>query len=533
MHSIEVALAVDFARRGITAILVALLVMISLPLWLFAAMDHDGILVSTSREAVALHVTLTLALGFGAAVAVYQAQGQITRFFVRPVSTQRLVACQMLLAMSTIAVMYLCAASLINLRGADWPLIGPALFLATALACSLAVIWTLEGSVIAQLAGCLALNVPLAIWFNRCYGATIMGEWKVMWHQPTAMELMTLLAISAAAYVVAVVGVKRTRRGDVVNLAWVVATWDRLSLQRRGPARFPNPLAAHLWCQWQQKMCMLPAYLVAFFFVLMLTLRFTGFVDMDNMLQVLLALPLMHLLLIFPLLFGLMLGNSGNGQRKGEMKFVFATLPVTDGFLAKTILWNCGQMLAWAWGVWLIGLVIIGGFSYLSGYETEVKRAFVPEMPSIVETLPLLLLPLTSWTIAALVATVVSTGRLWLFFTALVTIFTLGLGLSMLQGIISPQLFEWIILGGAMLSGTLYILVSLWAFVAAYQRRHISSRDILLGTVFWIVTTLVVVLAWPLPQSQLVWLWHCLGCLALSVLPIAAMPLAVHWNRHR
>jgi hypothetical protein len=278
---------------------------------------------------------------------------------------------------------------------------------------------------------------------------------------------------------------------------------------------------------------MVPAYLVVFFFVLMLGLRFTGYIDADNMLQVLVALPLIHLLVIFPLIFGLMLGNLGNGQQKSEMKFVFATRPVTDGFLAKTILWSCAQMLAWAWGVWLIGLVVIGGFSYLAGYQAEVKRALLPEMASIFEALPLLLLPLTSWTIAALVATIVSTGRLWLFFTILVTIFTLGLGISMLQSIISPQLFEWIMLGGAAFTGTLYMLVSVWTFVAAYQRRHISSRDVLQATVIWIVATLVVVLPWPLPQSQLVWLWHCLGCLALSVLPIAAMPLAVHWNRHR
>jgi hypothetical protein len=28
-------------------------------------------------------------------------------------------------------------------------------------------------------------------------------------------------------------------------------------------------------------------------------------------------------------------------------------------------------------------------------------------------------------------------------------------------------------------------------------------------------------------------LWHGLGFLALSVLPFAAMPLAIRWNRHR
>src|SRR5262245_22288378 len=102
MRSVESALAVDYLRRGAIMFPLILLGMVGLPIWLLSVLGVGRALGPASQESVVLHVTLTLSLGFGAAVAVFHAQGRLARFFMRPISSARLVTCQMGLGMATI-----------------------------------------------------------------------------------------------------------------------------------------------------------------------------------------------------------------------------------------------------------------------------------------------------------------------------------------------------------------------------------------------------------------------------------------------
>src|SRR5689334_20281963 len=118
MRSIEVGLAADYARGGIGTIRVGSLAITALPWWMSLAFRYAGVLAHDSREAIVLHGTLTLMMGFGAAIAVFQAQGKLARHFIRPISAARLVACQMAFGIVTIVAMYVIAASTLNLGGA-------------------------------------------------------------------------------------------------------------------------------------------------------------------------------------------------------------------------------------------------------------------------------------------------------------------------------------------------------------------------------------------------------------------------------
>ena len=223
MRSIESVLIVDFFRRGWMGILAAVLAMIALPVTVLSGIWRVAGVAPASGPAVAMHVVFTLMTGFLAACAVYVAEGSLARFYIRPISTRRLVAWQMLVGVVTIAVMYLAAATMINLGGYGWPLWGPALFLATAFACSQAAIWTLEGSSVGQLLGCLGTLIPLVTWFRLQYGDLHAGETLQMWNGPSAVQVLLLGVIMCAAYGVTVAGVNRTRHGDMLNFSRLLA----------------------------------------------------------------------------------------------------------------------------------------------------------------------------------------------------------------------------------------------------------------------------------------------------------------------
>lgn len=539
MRSIEIALAADYARRGLWIIPVVLLTIVALPVWLFTAFRYDGALAADSREAVALHVTLTLMMGFGAAIAVFQAQGKLARHFIRPISSARLVACQMALGLGTIVAMYTIAAGVLNLGGARWPVIGPAMFLAATLACALAVIWSLEGSVFGQLIGCIATTLPMTYWFHRCYGATLLGEWDRMWQNPTAGEALMLGSITLAALGVAVLGVSRTRRGDVWDFAALRQWWERQSAARSTACAFASAAAAQAWCEWRQKFGILPAVFVVCFLLFLQSLWAYGFVETREMLEIARNLPLVILMLVMPMIFGLVAGNCGRESGRTNMRFVLATRPVTDTFLGLAILRNCAAGLLTSWGTWLVMMAGVYGLTYWVGYREEVRQAIWPEGMTLQQYAALaFIFVLISWTFTALMAGAVATGRSWLLIAMLVTFFSLLLVFALLKTYLREDHFAQVLAGWYAVSGTAFLLGTAAAFVAAVRTHLMTTSAAVVCLAAWLVISGVALSSSTmytahLPARDWAFLWQCLGWLALSILPFAAMPLAIRWNRHR
>lgn len=535
MRSIEVALAADYARRGQWIIPVILLTITSLPMWLFAAFSQDGVLAPAAHEAVALHVTLTLIMGFGAAIAVFQALGKQARHFIRPISAARLVACQMLFGALTIAGMYLIAASVLNLGGVGWPLVGPALFLAATLACSLAAIWTLEGSVVGQLLGCIAVAVPLTFWFSRCYGAQSFGDWKEMWSNPTVSDALSLGGLMVAAYGVAVVGVSRVRRGDAWDFAALRQWWERQFSSNATACTFANPQLAQGWFEWRQKLTIVPPILVSCFLVFMAALWAFDLLPMKEFLEVARTLPLVVLMSVLPLILGLVAGNCGQESGKTGMRFVLATRPVTDTFLAMAILRNCVACLLWSWGTLLIGYVAIAGVLYWSGYREDVLRVVWPQGSTVQQfALTGLIVGLISWTFTSLMATLVAAGRPWLIVCLLALFFGLLITFALLRQWLADSYYEPLATSWKLFSGILFLGLTVAMFIAALRQRLIGVLVVVPCVAFWLALSSVVTFVnWPSSLNQPTFVSQCIGLFSLSVLPMAGMPLAVRWNRHR
>jgi hypothetical protein len=537
MRSIEVALAADYVRRGMLIIPVILLTITALPMWLFAAFSRDGVLAPAAHEAVALHVTLTLVMGFGAAIAVFQSLGKQSRHFIRPISAARLVGCQMTFGVVTIAGMYLIAAATLNLGGAGWPLMGPALFLAATLACSLAAIWTLEGAVLGQLLGCLAVTMPLTFWFSRCYGAQSFGDWKQMWLNPTAGEALLLGGLAMAAYGVAIVGVSRVRRGDVWDFAALRQWWDRQFAGQMIAKSFANPQSAQVWFEWRQKMTPVPAILIGSFLLLMVALTTFGLMQAGELLEVARTLPLVVLMLVMPMIFGLVAGNCGLESGKTGLRFVLGTRPVTDTFLAMAMLRNCAVGLLLSWGTWLSGFAVIASMMVWMRWtgSGNVLQIVWPEGSTLQNHVAIgCVVVLISWTFTSLMATLVAAGRPWVIVCLLTLMFGLLLMFALLKQWLAESLFEPLLTGWYLVSGILFLGLTVAMFIAAVRQGLIGAMVVVPCLALWLAMTGIATYgSWPSSFYQPTFLCQCIGFFSLSVLPFAGMPLAVRWNRHR
>jgi hypothetical protein len=414
-------------------------------------------------------------------------------------------------------------------------LVGPSLFLAATLACSLAAIWTLEGSVFGQLLGCIAVTMPLTTWFSRCYGARSFGDWKQMWLNPTAGEALLLAGLALAAYGVAIVGVARTRRGDVWDFSALRQWWDRQFASNATARSFTTPQLAQAWCEWRQKMTLFPAIFVGCFMVFMVALWVFDLVRTTELLEVSRTLPLVVLMLIVPMIFGLVAGNCGTESGKTGMRFVLATRPVTDTFLGMAMLRNCVAGLLLSWGTWLIGFVAIAATLYWSGHQEEVIQAVWPKGSTIQQYAAMsFILVLISWTFTSLMATLVAAGRPWLMVSLLTVMFSLLLVFALLKQWVSDYQFEMLTDGWWIVSGTIYLGLTVAMFVAAVRLRLIGASVVVPCVAAWLLMTGVMLYSNWLPVfHEPAFLWNCICFLSLSVLPFAGMPFAVRWNRHR
>lgn len=533
MRSVETALTVDYLRRGAIAFPVALLTMIGLPIWLLSVLDARRTLEPTSPESVVLHVTLTLSLGFGAAVAVFHAHGRLARFFMRPISSARLVTCQMGLGMATIALMYVITATIVNVLGVQWPVIGPALYLATSLACALAAIWSLEGNVLGQLVGCSASTIPLLIWFNRRYGATYIGDWDQMWLNPTAGEALTLCAVAAAAYGVAIRSVANVRRGEIWDFAAFFEWLENIFRSGAATAKFGSSWRAQVWCEAREKMVLVPACLLGAALLVAGAAWLSGELPSQDFMSFALVMPVVAMTTVMPLVYGILVGNCGQEKRPG-MRHVLATRPVTDQFLAAALLRTAAAALVWAWSAWLVGIVVVTGLVYLADGQEMIGRVLSSRSSAIGSALIMVIgVPFLSWTITTLLGSLIATGRTPLVVAVIGLVITGWFSFGLLKGYAPQHISDLVVHIWLMASGTLALAGTLWAFVAAARQRLISTSVIIPAVAVWGLLGGVAIYLWQLERGHFVWLWHVLGVLALGIFPLAAMPLAVRWNRHR
>ncbi|HEV3004324.1 MAG TPA: hypothetical protein VGX78_07670, partial [Pirellulales bacterium] len=349
MRSIPWTMTCEMLQHGRWGLLAAALGANLLPAILLTALRYDGALVRGDPSQVVIHVALVQINMFLFAAAVFAAQGHPSRLYAFPVPTSQLVAWHLLPAMVAVAIESLASTAVLNaVFDLGWPLWGPALFVAVALAWVQAACWLTEKTAWIVVAMTLVAAV-FGLWFKSRYGA-IFSQPSHYWMEVTPLEITTVLALAMAAYATAVVGVGRNRRGEPVPSLGIIAWFDRVfDPAPNAGLRFRTPAQAQLWFEWRKKGWFIPGMvvfciLVGFGAWLMFSRRAddlcVGFVAGGALLS------------LMGLIAGMIIGNVGPNDANFEIGSFLATRPMTSAHMAQSVLKMAAKSALMAWFIW-------------------------------------------------------------------------------------------------------------------------------------------------------------------------------------
>ncbi len=460
------------------------------------------------------------------------------RNFTLPLTTRALAGWPMLYGTFAIALTWLATASFV-LRpvGIDVPLWWPAVFLASCLAWVQALSWrpfALPGL------RTVAVEVPIVVL------VAIFSIYLVFDLTEPVVSLLLGCTI-LPAYVVAVRGVARARRGDQPEWQWLTACArniaERFSLRGRGFATWSR---AQVWYEWRRGGLGLPitvGLVILFLVILNIIIRH----DPHSPLR----FPV--ILLIIPLCVsawaGTRLGVCGVHRRRKPIPPIpqfLATRPMTSAGLVWAKMKAAAISVAIVWVMTLAAIVLMilltASWGELAGQWNMLSKDLSAVQKAVIITLgPVFLLAVT-WRLAISEMFLGLTGRTWVGVICVVVII---LPLIVIGSLIGHKLAEhpeyhadllaalpWV-LG---LATTLKLLLGAWLVRVAVRRRLIEARLVKRLLVAWLLTTagLAGLLCWLIPDGLAS--WHLITACVVLVMPlvrISLAPIALAWNRHR
>ncbi len=536
MQSIPIAMTWELLRRGRWRLLIGALAANGLPAIILGSLRLEGGLSPSEPSTIMMNyiVMQINMLIFGAAV--FAVQGKPSRLYALPVSTATIVAWHLLPALIVMIVESgLSTLALNALFGLGWPLWGPAIVLAVMLVALDAAIWLTEKSAWTVVAIAL-VAAAFGFWFKSRFGP-LFSPPKHLWTELTASEVVTMAAAALCAYFVGVLAVARNRRGDRLPEIGIVAWLDRmLDPAPALGAPFSSSHAAQFWCEWRRKGWAMPAAVVLLFsFGLAIWLIFSR----DPLVLIGGIVAGGGILSLLGFVGGLLIGNCGPNDANYEMGQFLATRPMTSTNMARILLRTAGLSTLIAWVEWVIaGLVVYG---ILWAFQWQAKLAMDRDLNLAWWYFPASLLG--PWVVAAVGASILVTGRTKPFVAMGTALLVSWLGLLIFAKLCltwpaREELFRDVAVAG----GAVLIALTVWMFVVARRRAMISSTVVLASLVGWIVLCLLAAILGPRDSAEQfrmfatfpwqVWLVIA-GLLGLVVVPFAAMPLAIAWNRNR
>ena len=480
-----------------------------------------------------------------------------TRTFTLPVSTATLVAWPMLQGTAAVALTWVAWAGLVlRPAGMDVPLVWPALLAAALLAWLQALVWQpfpLRFLRIIVAAGVLAL-------------IDVGPAFALAYELPPVVLAGALALLLPAAYGVAVVGVARTRRGDVPTWTW--PSWVGAALGSRRPRRgapFSSPLQAQTWFEWRMRGMAFPV-MVGLVAVVWMLIALTG--AGEQVVAILASTGGTHgtatavaaltapgvLLAVF--LPGILVLAGVAGTEMGGVAFVdqkrpggtsgchpfLALRPLTDGELVLAKLRMAVRATLTGWSI-----VLLAAFLYLgpTGKWRELAAAPLIQAHSALEVgcglaAGLGGLVLLTWILMVSSLWIGLMGRCWLNVAVGAAVAAVWAPLMLLAYWLAgrPGLLAALATALPYIAAGIVVLKLLlagWLARVLWRRGLVGPRALATAAVVWtgVAVGAVAVLGW------LTWGQASLAAVALGVvlvLPLnrfAAAPLALAWNRHR
>lgn len=544
MRSIPLAMTWEMLARGRWAFLGGLLGANVLPILLFSALQHERFSeIEDQSYALTLHVAMMPLSMVTFAAVVIGAQPTLTRLNAHPIPTSTLVAWRLLPGMVLVALGSIASCAFLNATfSLHWPLWGPALFIAAAIAAFQATLWLTEGAErnggdaiwVALALGLLAL--VLGLWFKARYGP-IFDFPRHYWSSVTPGEALTLVAIMIVSYWGGIKGVARSRCGEPPYSFGVPLWLVRLNrfelpfdMSTDGTSVFRIPQQAQSWFEWRLKGWAIPAvsvFVPSVWVAVWSIACVLANADLRTLFQGFLVIG--GALSIAGVLGGLTMGNLGASDKDHQIGSFLATRPMTTVAIAYTVLRVAGESLLLGWSIWATSFFSLWPICWMFG-------ANPPE--DVFRLLPWWFIPATllgAWTAMGVMLSAALMGRAQLVMMLIVGIVALPILASFFIAIMLSHPAQILFAQGAMMAaGIFLVLLTILAFVLARRRSLIGSTTVWIAAIVWGVLCVVDVLesSGPRPGGIAVGFFAA-GLLALSVAPLATAPLALAWNRTR
>ncbi len=528
MRSIPYAMTWELLRRGRWQMLLAVLGANLLSLLFLTLLRMDGPLDLDGPGLITMQLVLIQFQPLLFAVAIFASIDLTSRSYVLPIPTSTLVAWKMIPSVILMFLESILSALALNwLFGLHWPIWGPAFLSAVSLAMILAALWYAQGSI--YLPFCVAIGgTIIGLWYKSRWGL-IFALPTHAWSSVSPLEAITMLLFAAASYFVAVAGVTRSRRGDVLGAdgAWLwldgLFNWT-FETRADTDLRFATPQEAHFWCEWTKKGWVLPAVVsCGLLFGLAAWIVFSR--KPADMMEALVAGG--GILSAIGMLGGILVGNMGPTDSSYEMGSFLGTRPLTDRDLSTTTLKVLAKSVLYSWFIWAVAFGVAASIQWFSGdlMNSQVFR-----------DLRWWYLPLTllgAWIANSVIASLSLTGHSSLWVKTACVVFACYVAVMLSSKLLDYQSRAWVLGGLMVVTGIAAGAISIYLVVAARKNSLISPQFMILGASLWMALSAVIItesLRSHIPLSAVVLL---IGVASLAISPLAAAPLAVTWNRHR
>jgi hypothetical protein len=515
----------EVLARGRWNLILAVFGAIALPAMVLMALERDGALDPHDPSILQMHMIMALVGMLFSGAAILQSQGKVSRLYAHPLATSEIVTWRLLPAMVIIVLQMVLGTAVLNaMFNLDWPLWGPALTAAVGFAAIQATLWFTENSSGWLLVANAATAGAIGLWFRSRYGG-MFSEPSHYWRLLTPGEVLTMLAIAAASYWVAVKGVARNRCGEPPLSVGII---DRLNRILESYTTFNTPPATAFDSQcryeWQRKGWLMPAAVIVII-VGGLIGWFFGSREPDDLFLAFLGGG--GALWMIGFIGGLVFGNMGRSDADYAMGSFIATRPISDGDFARAILKTAATSVLLAWLIWAISFALVCLGLLATG---TFHRTNFGEMNWLLYPMTLL----GPWAVTGTFASLGLAGRLKAMVIALSGLSAAFIGGTVISSFLSHELRfliqrGWVLLVVATILGSAPLL-----FAAARRKGLISSPVVWASAAAWIVGVAATTLFWPatLPLTFLSFLLLA-ASLALVFIPFAAAPLAVGINRRR
>jgi hypothetical protein len=482
------------------------------------------------------------------------------RMFTLPLRTSALVAWPMLYGVAAMFLLWGAASVLVWRPVEDEMGWWPGFMLAAGVAWFQALSWTLVSSPLPRLIVAVLIIPALVLAVTSLYllpgvAPFIASLGKTQREQVPNFLMLTFGALIPLAYLFALLGVARNRRGAGLGVAWlgsqVAKGLSRLLARPAAPGvvagpRRPGPFAsaarAQLWFEWSRKGLILPFFAGAFLLFLIAVVAPFIRLDADDFLKLAAAAVGLPLFLAFFVGYGL--GKANFWARDLQLAPFQGTRPLTSVSLvvAKLKMTALSALTTWALVLVLLPLWVV--LSENRGHAVLwwelFHRVYGADVWAI---LPLALAGVLAWTWLQLMAglTLCLTGRPWVVNAAVVVCLGAVAGLTwvIVWTASHPEHYDTVVTVLWALAAVAAVVKLAGAGLALWAMRRRGLLEGRLAAVLigvWVLAAgcLVSLAYLILPARHLPVHLIAVGlALALPLTRLLAAPLALAWNRHR